>query len=476
MCGIIGLMTQREVGTDLVEGLLTLQHRGQDSAGVLTSDGTFHLKKGNGTVGSVFNKKNLSRLTGSAGIGHVLYPSVGPGSAEEAQPFYVNHPFGIAMAHNGNVTNYHDLRRELMCKDFRQLTSFSDLESILNVFAEELDRTNLSRFSPASVFKAVGGVFNRVQGAYSVVALIHGRGLLAFRDPYGVRPLAFAQERRNFAFASESVAFDRLGFNKFADVKPGEAIFVDFAGKVHHRQLKPGTPRPCIFEFVYIARPDSVIDGIGVYEARLRLGERLAAEVARQGVKPNIIVPVPDTARPAASALSAALGVGLREGLIKNRYIARTFIMHGQERRILSVRQKLNPVRSQVQGKDVMLVDDSIVRGTTSREIVQMVRDAGARKVFLAITAPPLRFPCVYGIDMMTRGEFAAKNRTAEQVRKFVGADALVYQTYAGVVAAVRGESAVPGFCTACFDGKYPTGVTRRYLAQMERERQRWTM
>ncbi|MBN2465983.1 amidophosphoribosyltransferase [candidate division WOR-3 bacterium] len=476
MCGIIGLLARHEVGPDLVEGLLALQHRGQDSAGVLTSDGTFHLKKGNGTVGNVFNEKNLSRLTGSTGIGHVLYPACGPGSTEDAQPFYVNHPFGIAMAHNGNVTNYLELRRELMCNDFRQLTSLSDVESILNVFAEELDRTNLGRFTPASAFRAVRGVFRRVHGAYSVIALIHGRGLLAFRDPYGIRPLTFARAGREFAFASESVAFDRLGFHKFADVKPGEAVFVGFDGKVHRRQIQRGTPRPCIFEFVYIARPDSVIDGIDVYEARLRLGGRLAAEVVRQGVRPDVIVPVPDTARPAASALSSALGVELREGLIKNRYIARTFIMHGQERRILSVRQKLNPVRSQVQGRNVMLVDDSIVRGTTSREIVQMVRDAGARRVFLAITAPPLRFPCVYGIDMMTRGEFAAKNRTAEQVREFVGADALVYQTYEGVAAAVRGDTAVPGFCTACFDGKYPTGVARRYLAQMERERRRWTM
>ena len=476
MCGIIGLMTRREVGTDLVEGLLALQHRGQDSAGIITSDGTFHLKKGNGTVGSVFNRKNLSRLTGSAGIGHVLYPTFGPVSAEDAQPFYVNHPFGIAMAHNGNVTNYADLRRELMCRDFRQLTSFSDVESILNVFAEELDRTSLSRFSPTSVFKAVRGVFSRVHGAYSVVALIHGRGLLAFRDPFGIRPLAFAQRGSEFAFASESVAFDRLGFEDFTDVKAGEAIFGDFRGKVSRRQVQPGNRRPCIFEFVYIARPDSVIDGIGVYEARLRLGERLAAEVARQEVKPNVIVPVPDTARPAASALASTLGIELREGLIKNRYIARTFIMHGQELRSLSVRQKLNPVRSQVQGMDVMLVDDSIVRGTTSREIVQMVRDAGARKVFLAITAPPLRFPCVYGIDMMTRGEFAAKGRTVEQVRRLVGADALVYQTYDGVVEAVASRPATVGcpFCTACFNGEYPTGITRRGLAQLETERKRW--
>jgi amidophosphoribosyltransferase len=476
MCGVIGLWTRREAGSRLVEGLLALQHRGQDSAGVLTSDGTFHLKKGNGTVAYVFNPKNLGRLTGNAGIGQVRYPTIGTGSVEDAQPFYVNHPFGIAMVHNGNVTNYADLRRELMREDFRQLTSFSDVEPILNVFAEELDQTNLNRFGPASAFKAVRGVFDRVRGAYSVLALIHKRGLLAFRDPYGIRPLVFAQKGREFAFASESVAFDLLGFRRFSDVKAGEAVFVDCRGEVHRKQILPGTPRHCIFEYVYFARPDSVIDGIGVYEARLRLGERLAAEVARQGVKPNVIVPIPDTARPAASSLAATLGIELREGLIKNRYIARTFIMHGQERRSLSVRQKLNPVRSQVQGKDVMLVDDSIVRGTTSKEIVQMVRDAGARKVFLAITAPPLRFPCVYGIDMMTRGEFVAKSRTVEQIREVVGADALVYQTYEGLVNAVRGDSKMPGFCTACFNGKYPTGVAQRYLAQMERERRRWTM
>ena len=478
MCGVIGLLTRREAGTRLVEGLLALQHRGQDSAGVLTSDGAFHLKKGNGTVAHVFNEKNLERLTGTSGVGQVRYPTIGPGSVEDAQPFSVNSPFGIAMVHNGNVTNYSDLRRELECKDFRQLTSLSDVEPILNVFAEELDRTDLRAFGPASVFKAVEGVFRRVKGAYSVVALIHKRGLLAFRDPHGLRPLVFARADNEFAFASESVAFDLLGFHRFSDVKAGEAVFVDSRGAVHREQLRPGKPSPCIFEYVYFARPDSVIDGIGVYDARLRLGERLAAEVAHHEMKPDVIVPVPDTARAAASSLASTLGIELREGLIKNRYIARTFIMHGQERRSLSVRQKLNPVRSQLEGKDVLLVDDSIVRGTTSREIVQMVRDAGARKVFLAITAPPLRCPCVYGIDMMTRGEFVAKDRTVEQIRRVVRADALVYQTYPGLVEAVAGprpSSLTPrSFCTACFNGDYPTGVTQRYFAQMERERRRW--
>jgi len=478
MCGIIGLAAKREVGADLVEGLLALQHRGQDSAGVLTSDGTFHLKKGNGTVAYVFNRKNLSRLTGHAGIGQVRYPTIGPGSVEDAQPFYVNHPFGLAMVHNGNVTNYFDLRRELIERDFRQLTSFSDLEPILNILGQELEKQDLRRFSASALFRALSGVYRRVKGAYSVVTLIHRRGLLGFRDPFGIRPLTFAHGNGGFGFGSESVAFDRLGLPHLDDVKPGEAIFVDFRGRVSRAQIRAPHPRPCIFEYVYFARPDSVMNGVEVYQARLRLGERLAQEVKRQGVRPDVVVPVPDTARAAASSLASTLGVDLREGLIKNRYIARTFIMHGQDRRTLSVRQKLNPVRSQVAGKDVLLVDDSIVRGTTSGEIVQMVRDAGARRVFLAITAPPLRFPCVYGIDMMTRGEFVAKNRTVEQIREFVGVDALVYQSYPGLVEAVPGPrpaSLTPrSFCTACFNGEYPTDVTRRYLAQMERERQRW--
>jgi amidophosphoribosyltransferase len=474
MCGIIGLWTQREVGSDLVEGLLALQHRGQDSAGVLTSDGTFHLKKGNGTVASVFNPKNLARLTGTAGVGQVRYPTVGPGSAEDAQPFYINHPFGIAMVHNGNLTNYFELRRELTERDFRQLTSFSDLEPILNIFGEELEKSDLRRFSPATAFRALSGVYRRIQGAFSGIALIHGRGLLGFRDPAGIRPLAFGRNGREFGFASESAAFDRLGFEKLEDVKPGEGVFIDDRGRIHRRQVRAPHPRHCIFEYVYFARPDSTMNGIEVYEARLRLGEKLAEEVRHQGVRPQVIVPVPDTARAAASSLSAALSVELREGLIKNRYIARTFIMHGQDRRTLSVRQKLNPVRSQVRGKDVLLVDDSIVRGTTSREIVQMVRDAGARRVFLAITAPPLRFPCVYGIDMMTRGEFIAKSRAVPEICKLIGADALVYQTYDGLVKAVRGRARDTRFCTACFNGDYPTGITHRQLAQMEQDRTRW--
>lgn len=474
MCGVLGLSCRQPVNIDLVEGLLALQHRGQDSAGILTADSTFHLKKGNGTVASVFNAKNLARLTGNIGIGQVRYPTIGPGTDEDAQPFYLNAPFGIAMVHNGNVTNYESLRRELVLRDHRQLTSCSDVEPILNVFAEELEKTDLNHFTPDSVFQAVGGVFRRVRGAYSVVGLIQDKGLLGFRDQHGIKPLLFARRNRETAFASESCAFDRLGFSRFDDVLPGEAVFVDRAGRVHRRRIALAEPRHCIFEYVYFARPDSIIDGIEVYEARLRLGERLAKEVQAAGICPDVIVPIPDTARAAASSLAAATGIELREGLIKNRYIARTFIMHGQDRRALSVRQKLNPVRSQIRGRKVLLVDDSIVRGTTSREIVQLVRDAGASAVYLAITAPPLRFPCFYGIDMMTRGEFIAKGRSVAAISRVIGADALIYQTYEGLLAAVAGSRTELGFCTACFTGCYPTRITPQELARMERERRRW--
>lgn len=474
MCGVLGLCLNEPVAAGLVEGLVSLQHRGQDSAGILTSDITFHLKKGNGTVATVFNDKNLARLTGKSGIGHVRYPTIGPGSDEDAQPFSVNHPFGIAMVHNGNVTNYCDLRRTLTLRDRRQLASFSDLEPILNVFAEELEKTDLSRFGPESVFQAIRQVFCRVQGSYSIVGIIQGQGMIAFRDPHGIKPLVFGRRGREFCFASESVALDRLGFPRFRDVLPGEAVFIDSRRRVHSRVLETGTHRPCIFEYVYFARPDSVLDRIEVYQARQRLGENLAAEVLRQSIKPTVVIPVPDTARAAANRLAPAIGIRLSEGLIKNRYIHRTFIMPGQKQRAQSVRQKLNPVRSQVKGEDVLLVDDSIVRGTTSREIVQMVREAGARRVYLAVTAPPLRYPCVYGIDMMTRGEFIAKRLSVNRVRQMIGADALVYQTYEGLVSAVRGTDRDRDFCTACFTGKYPTGITRQDLDRMEAERRRW--
>jgi len=475
VCGILGLALSRPAASALVDGLISLQHRGQDSAGILTSDITFHLKKGNGLVAGVFNEKNLARLTGSSGIGHVRYPTIGPGSDEDAQPFYLNHPFGIGMVHNGNVTNYYDLRRTLEREGHRQLTSFSDVEPILNVFADELGRTDLAAFGPESVFAAVAGVFRRVQGAYSVIGLIHGRGLVAFRDPLGIKPLAFARRGRDFAFASESVAFDRLGFTRFQDVQPGEAVYVDSRRRVHRRRLVPGEPHPCIFEYIYFARPDSVLDRIEVYEARLRLGAELGRAVKAAGIRPDLVVPIPDTARAAANSLALAIDAPLREGLIKNRYIARTFIMPGQQLRARSVRAKLNAVRSQVRGRNILLVDDSIVRGTTSREIVRLVREAGARRVGLAITAPPLRHPCCYGIDMMTRGELVARRHAVPGIRKLIGADALVYQTHEGLLAALDSFDTGARFCAACFSGRYPTGIGRRDLERLERERRKWS-
>jgi amidophosphoribosyltransferase len=495
VCGVLGLFYfNQPVAPDLVTGLLALQHRGQDSAGILTSDVTLHLKKGNGLVNRVFNEKNLARLTGSLGIGHTRYPTIGPGTSEDAQPFFVNHPYGIGMVHNGNLTNYFTLRHELETRDLRQLTSFCDVEPILNVFAYELEKCRSGQLKPEHIYQAVRGVFNRAKGAYSVVALIHQQGLVAFRDPSGIRPLVIGSRPvtaetgtkslrqsvlkkrpvHEYALASESVALDLIGFQEFRDVKPGEAVFIDRHHRLHYHQIEPGNLHTCIFEYVYFARPDSVIDGIEVYEARLRLGETLAREVLRRNIRPDIVIPVPDTARPAGSALARVMNLEMREGLIKNRYIARTFITPATINRAFSVRQKLNPVRSQIQGKNILLVDDSIVRGTTSRELVQMVRDAGARRVYLAVTAPPLRHPCVYGIDMMTRGEFIAKGKTEKQIARLIGADELIYQTYDGLIEAVRGNHPDRQFCTACFNGVYPTGITERDLRALEAERRRW--
>jgi amidophosphoribosyltransferase len=475
MCGVLGVISNGEAGPEIYQGLLTLQHRGQDGAGIITYNGMFHLKKGMGLALGVFNEKNLSRLKGGIGIGHVRYPTIGPGRSEDVQPFSVNTPFGIAMAHNGNVTNYWELKRELAEKSLRNVSSHCDVEVILNVFADELARQKLSRFTVEAGFNAVGRVFKRVEGCYSVAALIAGYGLLAFRDPYGIRPLVVGKKEHAYAFASEPVAFDLLGYELIRDVAPGEAIFVDTDLNVHSRIiLGSKTHTPCIFEYIYFARPDSVLDSIGVYEARLRLGEHLALECRQRGIKPEVVVPVPDTARAAAASLARVLGVELREGFIKNRYIARTFIMPTPEQRLTSVRQKLNPIRSEIEGKRVLLVDDSIVRGTTSKEIVSLVKNKGAKVVYFAVTCPPLRSPCVYGIDMSTRGEFIAKTRSISEIEKLIGADALIYQTLDGMIEGVRGGDKNRRFCTACFTGEYPTGVSQKALDDFEKDRTRW--
>jgi len=471
MCGIIGIYGKNNVVNALYSGLMSLQHRGQDSAGIITYNTTFHLKKGIGLVSKVFNEKNLLRLAGNVGIGQVRYPTIGPGGVEDAQPFMINAPFGIAMAHNGNVTNYSELRDELSKKCYRQLTSYSDLEVILNIFADEMSMQALHDLSFDILVKTVAGVFKRVEGSYSVVGMIANFGLFAFRDPYGIKPLCIGKRDGNYIFASESVALDHLGYELIRDVMPGELVYIDNSRKFFSKVIESKSLCPCIFEWIYFARPDSVIDKIGVYDARLRLGEKLGKECIKVGIKPDVIVPIPDSGRGAGLAISKVMGVEQKEGLIKNYYIGRTFIMPKQSARKNSVRQKLNPVRSVIKGKKVLLVDDSIVRGTTAKEIVMLVRKAGAKKVYYAVTCPPLRFPCVYGIDMMTRGEFIARDYSINEIKKIIGADALIYQNLDDMIEGVRGNCPQQTFCTACFTGDYPTGIKEKDIIKLEKER-----
>ncbi|TKJ42635.1 amidophosphoribosyltransferase [candidate division TA06 bacterium B3_TA06] len=471
MCGIVGIISQdRDVGYDLYEALLTLQHRGQDAAGIATYDGILHLKKGIGLVQRVFNRKNLSRLRGTVGIGQTRYPTIGRGSPEDSQPFYVNYPYGVAMVHNGNVINFLALKEELQRVHRRKLNSTSDVEAILNVFADELVHKGSSVFSLDDLFDAVAGVFRRVQGTYSVVAMLGDGSLLAFRDPLGIRPLVMGRKDAVTAFASETVTFDFLGFESLGDVAPGEAVHVSADGKETRRQIAEPDHHPCIFEWVYFARPDSVIEGIGVLEARRRLGEALARRCREVGIEPEVVVPVPDTGRPAALALTEATGWRLSEGLIRNRYIQRTFIMPTQTKRRSSVRQKFNPVRSELAGRKVLLVDDTIVRGNTSLELIKLLRQAGPSEVYYAVYGSTLRSPCIYGIDMATRDEFIAKDHPEEEIERLIGADRLIYQAYDDMVAAVAGGRKM-NFCTACFSGKYPTPVTDADLDQIAAER-----
>jgi amidophosphoribosyltransferase len=383
----------------------------------------------------------------------------------------VNAPFGIAMAHNGNVTNYTELREELTKKCFRQLTSYSDVEVILNIFADEMSMQALHNFSFDMLVKTISGVFERVEGSYSVVGMIANIGLFAFRDPYGIKPLCLGKKDGNYIFASESVVLDHLGYEFIRDIKPGEVIFIDNTRKLYSKVITSKVHHPCIFEWIYFARPDSIIDNIEVYEARLRLGEKLGKECLKVGIKPDVIIPVPDSGRGAGHAISKIMRVEQKEGLIKNYYIGRTFIMSRQSARRNSVRQKLNPVKSVIKGKEVLLVDDSIVRGTTAKELVSLVRKAGAKKVYYAVTCPPLRYPCVYGIDMMTRGEFIARNQSIAKIRKLIDADALIYQNLDDMILSVRGKNVNQQFCTACFTGTYPTGLKKKEMLKLEQER-----
>jgi len=483
MCGILGVVSQIPANQLLYDGLQVLQHRGQDAAGIATLDGrTFHLHKGNGLVRDVFRTRNMRALTGNAGIAHVRYPTAGSAvDHNEAQPFYVNSPFGIMLGHNGNLTNAEELKRQLFVDDLRHVNTNSDSEVLLNVLAHELQAKSKGlRLDVPTIFAAVSGVHRRCRGAYAVVAMIAGYGLLAFRDSYGIRPLVVGvhetEQGPEYLVASESVALDTLGFSFLRDVAPGEAVFIDFDGNLHSRQCSDKSSlNPCIFEYVYLARPDSVIDGVSVYETRLSMGEYLADKLKREwgGVDIDVVIPIPDSSRPSALQLANRLGLPFREGFVKNRYIGRTFIMPGQAMRKKSVRQKLNAIGMEFKDKNVLLVDDSIVRGTTSREIVQMARDAGARKVYFASAAPPVCFPNVYGIDMPSRMELIATGRSDEEICREIGADRLIYQDLDDLKAAVRkANPAIAGFDASCFDGNYITGdITPQYLDVIEARR-----
>ncbi len=483
MCGILGVVAKTPVNQLLYDGLLVLQHRGQDAAGIVTASGsTFHMHKGSGMVRVVFRTRNMRELQGSMGIAHVRYPTAGSAdSPAEAQPFYVNSPFGIVLGHNGNLTNTEQLKRDLFRQDLRHVNTNSDSEVLLNVLAHELQEACGSHALDApTIFSAVCGVYRRCRGAYAVVTMIAGYGLLAFRDPHGIRPLVVGQcksERRiEYLVASESVALDTLGFELMRDVAPGEAIFIDDQGNFYSKQCMPDAARhPCIFEYVYLARPDSMIDGISVYETRLHMGESLADKIQRlyRDLDIDVVIPIPDSSRPSAMQLANRIGIPYREGFIKNRYIGRTFIMPGQAVRRKSVRQKLNAMSVEFKGKSVLLVDDSIVRGTTSREIVQMAREAGARKVYFASAAPPVRFPNVYGIDMPTRQELIANGRNEDEVAREIGADKLIYQDLDALVAAAhKCNPQITEFETSCFSGDYITGdVSEEYLAYIEAQR-----
>jgi amidophosphoribosyltransferase len=478
MCGIAGIVSHRYVNQELYDALTVLQHRGQDAAGIVTCEnGRLHLRKENGLTRDVFTNSEMLKLKGNMGIAHVRYPTAGCTSSAEAQPFYVNSPFGLTLAHNGNLTNTEELKQALFVEDQRHLNTDSDSEILLNVFAHELQQLGKLSLTPEDIFRAVSGVHKRCRGAYAVVIMIAGIGILAFRDPHGIRPIVFGErktdEGSDFMIASESVALDVLDFNLIRDVEPGEAIFIETDGTLHMKQCAEKVDHcPCIFEYVYFARPDSIIDDISVYKARLRMGDKLAAKVLREWSDHDIdvIIPIPDTSRTSALQMAHKLGVKYSEGFIKNRYIGRTFIMPGQQMRKKSVRQKLNAIDLEFDGKNVLLVDDSVVRGTTSEQIIQMARDAGAKKVYFASAAPPVRYPNVYGIDMPAAHELIAHGRTEEEVCEAIGADKLIYQDLQDLIDAVqKGNPEIKHFDTSCFDHQYITGdIDDAYLEKVE--------
>ncbi len=478
MCGIVGMVSSQAVNQDIYEALTVLQHRGQDAAGIMTCDnGRLYLRKENGLARDVFRTEHMLRLKGNIGIGHVRYPTAGRSSSAEAQPFYVNSPYGISLAHNGNLTNAGELKRDLFHEDLRHINTDSDSEILLNVFAHELGCQKKYTISKKEVFSAVAGVHRRCKGGYAVVTMIAGHGIVGFRDPHGIRPVVFGKrvtaQGTDYMIASESVALDMVGFELIRDIEPGEAVFIDLKGNIHTMQCAEKVEyAPCLFEFVYFARPDSIIDNISVYKARLRMGEKLATRIRKEHPEHDIdvVIPIPDTSRTSALQLANLLGLKYREGFIKNRYIGRTFIMPGQVERKKSVRQKLNAIELEFKDKNVLLVDDSIVRGTTSRQIIQMARDAGARKVYFASAAPPVAYPNVYGIDMPSPNELVAHNRSIPEINEAIGSDWLVYQDLDDLKSAVKKWSEkVQKFDDSVFSGHYVTGdISETYLKQLD--------
>lgn len=482
MCGVVGIVAFEPVNQMLYDGLTILQHRGQDAAGIVTlSKGRFYLRKDNGMVRDVFLNSHMVNLIGNMGIAHVRYPTAGTSSTAEAQPLYVNSPYGIALAHNGNLTNADTLAKQLYENDHRHLNTESDSEVLLNIFAHELRNVTKQTLLPEDIFTAVEAVYRRCQGAYGVVALITDYGLVAFRDPNGIRPLIYGQKKSaygvEYMIASESIALTSLGFEVVRDIAPGEAIFIDMAHNLYSKQCVQGKYTPCIFEYVYFARPDAIIDNISVYRARMRMGEKLAQKIIHEWGEDHgidVVIPIPDTSRTSALELASRLGVKYREGFNKNRYIGRTFIMPGQSQRKKSVRQKLNAVPLEFKNKNVLLVDDSIVRGTTCQEIIQMAREAGAKNVFFASAAPPVQYPNVYGIDMPTRGELISHGRDTAEVCQMIGADRLIFQDLADLIEAVSDtkHSRVDGFDCSVFDGQYIAGdINESYFEALENKR-----
>jgi len=481
MCGITGIVAHSAVNLDLYESLSVLQHRGQDAAGITTCEnGRFYMRKGNGLVRDVFYKKHMERLPGKIGIAHARYPTAGTSSSAEAQPLYVNSPYGIALAHNGNLTNAEQLKEELFQSDLRHLNTDSDTEVLLNIFAHELQLNAKPDFNHEDIFTAVTVIHRRCRGGYAVVAMVAGKGILAIRDPNGIRPLVYGirktEQGNDYMVASESVALQAQGFELVRDVAPGEAIFISENGEFFNKQCADNPSlSPCIFEYVYFARPDSIMDGVSVYKARLRMGQTLVQKILREMPEYDIdvVIPIPDTSRSTALEVAYHLNVKYREGFIKNRYIGRTFIMPGQLERKKSVRQKLNPIELEFAGKNVLLVDDSIVRGTTSKQIVQMAREAGAKKVYMASAAPPVRYPNVYGIDMASHSEFVAHNRTVEEITEIIGADWLIYQDLEDLITAVqKGNEDIKSFDCSCFDGVYVTqDVDDAYFKRLNDQR-----